>query len=155
MSVVRRVLLVAAIIAAVATATLVKDGARGVPTVRYCSEPDALLHDLKIHWSPDDVKPGEDVTLVLLGNLTQPVANMSVTASATVDGLIKLGPYTVDVCSLDKKVEVCPLKAGPIRLEHKLKVPSWLPAGSVEVNANLFRTDDHRQVACLNVTIAW
>jgi hypothetical protein len=151
----RVVLLIVAVLATVGMAAISSDKVGGVPVISYCTGPGALLQDISVTFTPNDVKPGDKVRIELSGDLTQTVDQANATVSANVDGFIPLGPYNVDLCSLDKKVAICPLQAGRRNITHEVKIPSWLPSSSIVVNANVFRTSDGAQLVCFNATLSW
>ena len=149
-----RFVIVAAVLLMTTVAMAAITKLEGTPSVNICSSPGALLQNIKFDWSPRNVKPGDNVTIRMQGDLTQSVGSANATIGGVLDGLIPLGPYNIDVCDLDKKKPTCPIAAGTRKFEHSFKIPSWIPSGSIAVNANLWRNSDMAQIVCLNVTIS-
>ena len=149
-----RALLVALLFAAAAMAAIlpppsITSTSDIVPKVTICASANALLRNLKYKVTPNNIIPGQNVTVTLSGDLSQEVTAANAIIEAKFDGL-PVYHHTLNACTLKKGV--CPFPAGPFHYEIDHKVPKVPIHGTVELTATLDSEPSGAQITCVKVS---
>ncbi len=133
-----------ALVAAVAVAT------SGVPTVTNCSPANAIFKNLKYSWSPNDVEPGDKLSISFSGDLTQTASQLNLQLVASFDGLPIINKQ-MNICPLLKN-PTCPIPAGPLAHVIDFTIPNLPISGAIGAKATL--TDQTgAELVCINLAI--
>ncbi len=135
---------VLALVAAVALAT------KGVPTVTNCSPSNAIFTNLKYTWSPNDIEPGDKVTISFSGDLQQTASQLNLQLVASFDGLPIINQQ-MNICPLLKNPS-CPIPAGPLSHDVVFTIPNLPISGVIGATATL--TDQTgAELVCINLSM--
>ena len=121
---------------------------QGVPTVVICSAPGAILTNLKYSITPDDVVPGQNITIAVSGDMSEKITDASLDLTASFD-TIPIYHKTLNLCTDIK----CPIPAGPFAYKIDHQIPNIPIHGQVGAKAVISSVTDNKQVVCVEVKV--
>jgi hypothetical protein len=122
-----------------------------VPTVTDCSSPNAILKNLQYSWSPNDIEPGEEISISFSGDLTQSASQLNLDLVASFDSIPIINKQ-MNVCPLLKNGQKCPVPVGKLSHDIKFTIPNLPISGEIGAKATL--TDQTgAQIVCLNLAL--
>lgn len=121
-----------------------------------CGGSDDLFQLESLELIPDPPRRSAPLTVKLRGYLLERL-NEGVIRYEVKFGGFKLANGKLDGCDALKKernLPQCPIGAGPIDVTHTIELPWQIPSGKYLVNVNGARSDDQKQIFCLNLDIS-
>mmetsp|Transcript_74269 Transcript_74269/g.91223 ORF Transcript_74269/g.91223 Transcript_74269/m.91223 type:complete len:170 (-) Transcript_74269:66-575(-) len=122
----------------------------GVPKISFCNatlDP-YIIYDIK--WSPNNVVPGETLTVSVIGRLTEEVTAGKIHEKATAAGIVVVDD-TLDLCDEIPPPLKCPLSIGSLNLTQSVQIPK-APAVMVKSNTSIV-DQNNNQLACILVSV--
>ncbi|KAF8960884.1 ML domain-containing protein [Flammula alnicola] len=120
-----------------------------------CGSPSDPLQINSIKIFPDPPNPGEDLTITIMGDVTE-VIEEGAHADVTVKlGLIKLLREIFDVCeeARDANASVqCPVQTGSYIIEQTVALPKEIPQAKFTLNVRGYTVDDD-DLFCLDFQV--
>lgn len=108
-----------------------------------------------ISLSPDPPKPGQDLTVTVVGTAQQRVEDGAYANVVVKLGLIRLLTKTFDVCDEARNANAtiqCPIEQGDYTVVETVALPKEIPQAKFTVNVNGYTVDDD-DMLCLNLNV--
>ena len=106
--------------------------------------------------NPDPPRRSTPLTVHLQGHLKETL-NEGVVEYEVKFGGFKLATGVLDGCpalKAEPNLPQCPVEAGPINVTHTVELPWHIPPGRYLINAKGKRSDDGKQIFCINLDVA-
>ncbi|CEG78597.1 hypothetical protein RMATCC62417_13176 [Rhizopus microsporus] len=133
--------------------------ALGESNVEYidCSVGNEPFQLESIEPLPEYVKPGENVTVIVKGTVTEKIEDGAYAEVVVKLGLVKLLHKTFDICeelknNRDNVNIQCPIEKGPIEIKATAGLPREIPRAKFVVAARAFTANDD-DLACVNLSV--
>lgn len=120
-----------------------------------CGSPTDVIQLKSISLSPDPPKPGQDLTVTVVGTAQQRVEDGAYANVVVKLGLIRLLTKTFDVCDEARNANAtiqCPIEQGDYTVVETVALPKEIPQAKFTVNVNGYTVDDD-DMLCLNLNV--
>ncbi|KAI0788564.1 ML domain-containing protein [Abortiporus biennis] len=120
-----------------------------------CGDEDFLVHIKDISISPDPPKPGEPMTVTVLGEADDLVEDGAYAEVAVKVGVIKILQKEFDLCEEARTANTsiqCPVEKGIYEVIHTVDLPKEIPPAIFSVDVNGY-TDEDDDLICLKLRI--
>ena len=122
-----------------------------------CGDPAEDLFQVEsIEVSPDPPRRSSPLTVNLRGYLKETLDEGKVDYVARFGGFT-LARGSLDGCSTlrqEPNLPQCPVKAGPINVNHTVDLPWHIPPGRYLINASGRRSIDEKQIFCIDLDVS-
>ncbi|KAH7911964.1 ML domain-containing protein [Hygrophoropsis aurantiaca] len=120
-----------------------------------CGLPSDPIQIHSISVSPDPPKPGQDLTVKVVGEATEVVEEGAYADVVVKLGLIKLLQRRFDVCEEARSANAsvqCPVTKGEYTVEHTVALPKEIPRAKFTVGVRGYTADDD-DLVCLDLKV--
>ncbi|KAG2366616.1 ML domain-containing protein [Suillus spraguei] len=120
-----------------------------------CGSPADVIQLESISLSPDPPKPGQDLTVTVVGTAQGRVEDGASADVVVKLGLIKLLSKTFDICKEARTANAtiqCPIEKGDYTVVETIALPKEIPQAKFSVNVKGYTQDDE-DMLCLNIIV--
>ncbi|KAF5375097.1 hypothetical protein D9758_000202 [Tetrapyrgos nigripes] len=120
-----------------------------------CGESSDIIRVKSIVVKPDPPKPGEDMTMTVVGTASEVVEDGAYADVTVKLGLIKLLTKRFDVCEEAQKANAtiqCPVEKGDHTVVQTVALPKEIPQAKFKVKVEGYSVDDE-PLLCLDMTV--
>ncbi|KAG1899139.1 ML domain-containing protein [Suillus fuscotomentosus] len=120
-----------------------------------CGSPAHVVQLKSISLSPDPPKPGQDLTVTVVGTAQQRIENGAYADVVVKLGLIKLLSKTFDVCDEARNANAtiqCPVEEGDYTVVETVALPKEIPQAKFTVAVRGY-TADEDDMLCLDLQV--
>ncbi|ORY38918.1 hypothetical protein BCR33DRAFT_700404 [Rhizoclosmatium globosum] len=126
------------------------------PTLSNCGIDNSFFEPSSIVANPDPPIKGQDLTIQVVGDLSQPLD-----VGTRIQMTVKVGPITItkheiDVCEqLEESGESCPIPEGEVVLSKTFRIPAEIPPGKYYSRIELFAPGEILPIGCVHGTVVF
>jgi len=130
-----------------------EDGYGGVPQVIFCNTTLEPLVVDSYTIQPDDIEPGETVTITLYSHLIGETVTSGTIEVSAYDGKFPIYNGNLDLCTELATIGInCPLAPGPYNIQESFKIPNLPISGTITATTHIL-DQNSKEIACVKVIV--